>query len=216
MPIKELFGSLGETGFRGLERELLIELGKVSSTARGLAPGTSSGADQGSASGTAQGTSQGIAPGAGAGGAAGGIHFALLRDLAAGRGAVIATGGGLPCERGNMSRMKEIGPVVYLRAGIDDILRRLSRMKDAADRPVFRKMKERSLEKRGAGTPEDDGGAIGGANVLRMELSSLLAARETSYLEADLVVENSDATGREETVRRIVEALDALDRREEA
>jgi shikimate kinase len=192
MRIRELFEREGEARFRDLERELLLELKSAAGTSSGGA---------------------GFAEIAGGGGKRLGC---LLSDLASGRGAVIATGGGLPCGSGNMRRMKEIGTVVYLRAGVDDILGRLTRTRDGADRPVFRKLKERAREKRGAGAKATDRGAASKGRALREELLALLDAREPFYLEADVVVENSDARSREETASRIVEALSALEPREEA
>jgi shikimate kinase len=140
----------------------------------------------------------------------------LLSNLAAGRGVVISTGGGLPCGSGNMRLMRELGPVVYLRASVDDILGRLVRMSDGAERPVFRELRERALEKRGPQAPASVGSTPAERRALREELSALLTARETFYLKADLVVENGDAQSREETVSRIIEALSALEPREEA
>jgi shikimate kinase len=141
-------------------------------------------------------------------GAAGSGHGArldrLLSDLAAGGGAVIATGGGLPCSRGAMDLMKELGTVVYLRPGLDDILERLARMRNDEDRPVFRDLKERALGKpRRASGP----GAASERGALREELAALHAGREPFYLEADIVVENGNETTRDETADRIAKAL---------
>jgi shikimate kinase len=189
MRISELFEREGEARFREIERELLLDIAN--------AAGTSGGAS--------------------AGGARGKIRGRLLTDLAAGRGAVIATGGGFPCESGNMRKMKEIGTVVYLSTGVDDIVARLSRMRNGADRPVFRRLKERALEKQGAGGPDEGAPPPAAAgDPLREELSALLASREPFYLEADVVVRTGEAQSPEETVNRIVEALHALEPREEA
>jgi shikimate kinase len=140
----------------------------------------------------------------------------LLSNLAAERGVVISTGGGLPCGSGHMRLMKEIGTVVYLRASVDDILERLTRMRAAADRPVFRELRERALEKRGPEAPECGSSGPAERGALKEELAALLAAREAFYLEADLVVENSNARVREEAVSRIIGALSAFETREEA
>jgi shikimate kinase len=191
MRIRELFDRQGEARFRELERELLVELKNASE-------------------GTVRGGS-GVRAGVGAGRGVGHRLGRLRADIAAGRGVVISTGGGLPCGSGNMRLMKELGAVVYLRASVDDILERLSRMRDGADRPVFRELRERALAKRGPEAQPPSSSAFDERRALRGELAALLAARETFYLEADLVVKNSEAQGREETVSLVIEALSALE-----
>jgi shikimate kinase len=103
-----------------------------------------------------------------------------------------------------MDLMKELGTVVYLRPGLDDILERLARMRNEEDRPVFRELKERALEKR---RRPHGSSAASERGALREELAALHAGREAFYLEADIVVVNGNETTREETVDRIVEAL---------
>jgi shikimate kinase len=129
----------------------------------------------------------------------------LLSDIAAGRGAVISTGGGLPCSGGAMNLMKELGVVVYLQPVLDDILERLARMRNEEDRPVFKGLKERAIERRRRPTGSS---AASERGALREELAALLASREPFYLQADIVVENGNETTRDETVDRIVEAME--------
>jgi len=98
---------------------------------------------------------------------------------------VIATGGGLPCSAENLSIMKETGTVVYLRAAVDDLIRRVENEKS---RPLIRKLAE------------------GGD--LREGIAKLLADRERFYLQADLVVANGLDARPLDAVSRILEKLE--------
>ena len=53
------------------------------------------------------------------------MESAALEKLAGIKHAVVATGGGAPIEPGNFDRMRRIGPVVYLEAGAESLIRRL-------------------------------------------------------------------------------------------
>lgn len=52
-----------------------------------------------------------------------------LVELAGTKHAVVSTGGGAPMEDGNLEKMRRIGPVVYLEAGPDALVRRLKNSK---------------------------------------------------------------------------------------
>jgi shikimate kinase len=186
MTVRELFKREGEARFRELERELLVDLKRAFEDTGAGGPEVP-------------------------GGPRDHPSRRLLSDRDARRGVVISTGGGLPCAGANMNLMKEIGTVVYLRASVHDILERLARMRDAAERPVFKELKERALEKRKLMERNTETSAILERRALGEELAELLADREAYYLEADLVVENSNAESRGETVSRIVESLSRLE-----
>ncbi|HEX7928836.1 MAG TPA: shikimate kinase [bacterium] len=79
--------------------------------------------------------------------------------------AVVSTGGGLPITQGNLELLKVAGPVVFLKASLDDILQRLER---DTRRP---KLKE-------------------GEN-LRDTVMRLLEQRLPRYEQADFVVETA-------------------------
>jgi shikimate kinase len=110
-----------------------------------------------------------------------------LADLHPSGRVVVATGGGLPCDPENLSLMKSSGVVVYLRVGVQDILRRAG---GGESRPVFRRLSE-------------NGDTAGGVR-------RLLEERERSYTQADLTVPNGDETKPEETAERIVRELERL------
>lgn len=48
-----------------------------------------------------------------------------LAELSGRKHAVVSTGGGAPIQRGNLELMREIGPIVYLQAGVEALTRRL-------------------------------------------------------------------------------------------
>jgi shikimate kinase len=62
------------------------------------------------------------------------LEAEALEELAAKRGHVIATGGGLPCRPGAMERLRELGTVVWLAADFPVAYARAMR---AGDRPVL-------------------------------------------------------------------------------
>ena len=49
----------------------------------------------------------------------------VLANLEGIKHAVVSTGGGAPMEEGNFERMRKIGPVIYLEAGPEALIRRL-------------------------------------------------------------------------------------------
>ncbi|MBQ7864260.1 MAG: shikimate kinase [Lachnospiraceae bacterium] len=50
----------------------------------------------------------------------------IRKLIAEPKGNIIATGGGLPMKEGNAELLKELGTVIYLKAGTDTLLKRLS------------------------------------------------------------------------------------------
>lgn len=93
------------------------------------------------------------------------LETRLARRLSKLDNAVISTGGGLPITPGNLELLKVAGPVVFLKASLDDILQRLER---DTRRP---KLKE-----------GDD---------LRQTVTALLEKRLPRYEQADFVVETA-------------------------
>jgi shikimate kinase len=93
------------------------------------------------------------------------LETRLARRLVKLDNAVISTGGGFAITPGNLELLKQAGPVVFLKAGLDDILQRLER---DTRRP---KLKE-----------GDD---------LRTTVTKLLEQRLPRYEEADFVVETA-------------------------
>jgi shikimate kinase len=118
------------------------------------------------------------------------METALLEEIAGdtptvpfpcrGEGCVVAAGGGMVCRERNLTLMKEAGVLVYLRAGFDDILRRIG---GDPDRPV-----------------------LGGRST--EELEKLLRERERFYLQADHTIGNDDTTTPRDTALRIARLLD--------
>jgi shikimate kinase len=105
-----------------------------------------------------------------------------LEQLRLKSGDVIATGGGLPCREGRMAALKALGPVVWLRGDVEEMIERARR---AGSRPL--------LEGRSA----DD-------------LAALYRRREPYYREADVVVDTA-ALGPDQVVARILAALRGRD-----
>ena len=50
----------------------------------------------------------------------------IRKLIAEPKGNIIATGGGLPMKEGNAELLKELGTVIYLKAGTDTLMKRLS------------------------------------------------------------------------------------------
>lgn len=97
---------------------------------------------------------------------------------------VMATGGGAPCFFDNMDWMNRTGVTLYLRAHPHEIARRLENQREL--RPLLRSIKKEDL-------PE--------------VISQRIAAREKFYLQAKLVMENSNLT-----VNHLLEALKDIGR----
>ncbi len=112
------------------------------------------------------------------------VEAEVLRDLLEAQPAVIATGGGTPCEGTNLELMKASGTVVWLDVPMDVLMPRIER--SGGDRPLLFGLK---------GEP------------LRTRVESLLAPRLTFYRRAHIAVL---AQGSPPAIcERIVEALEA-------
>ena len=95
----------------------------------------------------------------------------LLETLNPDDGAVIATGGGMPCYGESMDGLLKLGTVIYLSVSIDEISARI--LKDVAKRPLYRDM---SLQ------------------AVKQKTKALLEQRESDYLKADRILDaNPDA-----------------------
>lgn len=104
---------------------------------------------------------------------------AALREVLAVKGRVVATGGGAFLDEGNRKLLKSYGPVVYLEAGVQTILRRVS---GDLNRPLLR---------------GDDRERI---------VRDLLARRVAGYRKADFAVPTDGRTVAQ-VAGRIVELL---------
>jgi shikimate kinase len=113
-----------------------------------------------------------------------GRELRRLTQIPAQRGSVIATGGGLPCDPENLSFMKAHGFIVYLRSGVEDILKRIGKTET---RPVFQR--------------------LASCGDLHENVAALLKEREHYYTQADLIVPNTNDVSLEEVVERIVQGL---------
>ncbi len=78
---------------------------------------------------------------------------------------VIATGGGLPCHHDNMHEMLKNGSVIYLRASVSTLVKRLRA--DTANRPLI----------------------SGDSDTLEYEIQSLLQKRQSCYERAHHIVD---------------------------
>ena len=105
-----------------------------------------------------------------------------LHELAEFEDVVISTGGGAPCFFDNMQYMKERGKTVYLKWTVDELARRLESDK-FNKRPLLAQRKGAELES---------------------FISEGLAKRETTYLQADIIVSGSE----EEILAQVIEKLD--------
>lgn len=74
------------------------------------------------------------------------VEAEVLQELLAGPAAVIATGGGTPCEGDNLRRMKAAGLVVWLDVPMEVLLPRIERT--GGDRPLLFKLKGAALRER--------------------------------------------------------------------
>jgi shikimate kinase len=90
----------------------------------------------------------------------------VLDELLKGPAAVIASGGGTPCEGDNLQRMKGAGTVVWLDVPNDALMPRIERA--GGDRPLLAGLK---------------------GDVLQQRVSELLASREPVYAQADIIVQ---------------------------
>lgn len=156
--IKELFSSRGETYFRDLENHLVDTLASCCSEEKNSAPEL---ADQ---------LEQKLAP--------------LIQELDGDKPPVISTGGGLPIERDNMERLKQIGWTVYLDCKIELLGKRLE---GDQDRPLL----SHNIKSAAPGAP-DNNAVERAANNERVKLiTALLREREPIYRTADITVDTS-------------------------
>ena len=100
-------------------------------------------------------------------------------------GFVMSTGGGMPCDPENLGLMLKHGTVVYLKAGVDEIL---CRIKDTSERPVFHRLGRQEKPKEA--------------------VHALLEEREKYYSMADIVVTMHSSRTVAEVVREIERALE--------
>ncbi len=114
---------------------------------------------------------------------------AVLADLAAGRDAVVATGGGAILAEANRTLMRQSGFVIYLHASLDHLHERTRR---DAGRPLLAQGDRRAI------------------------LASLLEARDPLYREAAHLVIESGSPSAGALATRIMEALDKHRREPEA
>lgn len=94
------------------------------------------------------------------------IETEVLGELLDGPTAVVATGGGTPCEGDNMARLKAAGTVVWLDVPMDKLMPRIERA--GGDRPLLFGLK---------------------GDALRARVEELLEARTPIYAEADIIAQ---------------------------
>lgn len=76
------------------------------------------------------------------------IESECLREVTANNDSfILATGGGAPCFRDNMSYMNENGLTIYIRASVKDLIERLS-LKGLDKRPLLRNLSPEEVEKK--------------------------------------------------------------------
>lgn len=106
----------------------------------------------------------------------------LLETLNPDDGAVIATGGGLPCSNKNMVSLLKLGTVVYLSVSADEISDRI--LKDVAKRPLYREMSLQSV---------------------KQKTEALMEQRESDYLKADVILDANPDT--EQVIKALLQSL---------
>lgn len=94
------------------------------------------------------------------------IEAVVLRELLEGPSAVIATGGGTPCEQDHLDRMKQAGKVIWLDVPMDRLMPRIERA--GGDRPLLFGLK---------------------GDALRERVEELLQQRIECYAGADIIVQ---------------------------
>lgn len=124
------------------------------------------------------------------------LERAALFATAERRSIVVAAGGGAFASEESCAFARSAGALVYLRVGVETLVRRLASMRD---RPML------------AGPPGPAGSnePAEGDEALRARVRRLLSEREPFYRKADVVVE-PDATDPRRTASRIAEALSGL------
>ncbi|MBL0126646.1 MAG: shikimate kinase [Flavobacteriales bacterium] len=98
------------------------------------------------------------------------VEAAVLEELMNGPDAVIATGGGTPCEGDHMARMKSAGKVIWLDVPLEALMPRIER--SGGDRPLLFGLKGEALTAR---------------------VNELLDQRTSTYAEADVIVQANAA-----------------------
>ncbi|MBN2324187.1 MAG: shikimate kinase [Spirochaetes bacterium] len=117
------------------------------------------------------------------------LEHRVLRRLTRihrGFGFVMATGGGMPASGRNIAYMRRHGIVVYLEAPVSTLL---SRIRDAASRPVYSSLKE-----------EDRHGK-------EEAVKTLLLTRAPFYRKAHITVQSANDSNAAQTARRIEKIL---------
>jgi shikimate kinase len=100
------------------------------------------------------------------------------------KGFVMSTGGGMPCNPGNIYYMKQNGKVIYIKSTMNDIL---ERVKESETRPIIHRLEKTGYMKEG--------------------LEALLKEREHYYMQADITVSNTKKDSTDEIVKRIQNQL---------
>jgi len=106
------------------------------------------------------------------------LETEVVEALREGSGAIVATGGGLPCGEGRMDELRALGTVVWLRGDLDELVARARR---SGDRPML------------AGRTAED-------------VEALYRAREPYYRRAHVTVDTI-GLGPERVVTRVLAAL---------
>ena len=110
------------------------------------------------------------------------LETEVLASLLNGEDAVIATGGGTPCEGDNLARMKAVGKVVWLDVSSEMLMPRIERA--GGDRPLLFGLKGEALRER---------------------VQELLDQRTPIYAEADIIVQAAAPPA--EVARRIASVV---------
>lgn len=96
-----------------------------------------------------------------------------LREILTERTTIVSLGGGTVTNDESLELVKQHGVLVYLRSDTEHIFQRL---RTKSDRPMLR----------------DDNGNLLDGDGLRKKISTLLDARETFYLQADIIISTDD------------------------
>ncbi|RME00022.1 MAG: shikimate kinase, partial [Calditrichaeota bacterium] len=108
------------------------------------------------------------------------LELQALRQLAKGRGRVIALGGGTPTQDEAWKYLRNSGITIYLKRSPEQLLYNL---RDDTQRPLLKQA-----------PPENP----------LLFIRQLLAAREPFYLQADLVLDCADGWTKEETFHHLL------------
>ena len=110
------------------------------------------------------------------------LETQLLETLNPDDGAVIATGGGLPCSNKNMDSLLQLGTVIYLSVSNEQISDRI--LKDVSKRPLYRGMSLQGV---------------------KQKTEVLMEQRESDYLKADSILDaNPDV---EQVIKVLLKSL---------